>query len=56
MISIGMRGTARHGKMPYSAKGTEKTLLSAAPPRERMASQRAHMLDLGSSPIIFRAK
>ena len=58
MISTGITGTVRQGSTPKSAsRNRVKTLLSAAPPRARIASRARRMWSAcGESPIILSAK
>jgi hypothetical protein len=58
MISTGITGTERQVRMPNSASMARvKTLLLAAPPRERIASRARRMCKACvSSPIILSAK
>ena len=59
MISIGMTGTLRQGRNPYSASSTRvNTLARAAPPGYAWIAVRAIRMcsASGSSPIIFSAK
>ncbi len=58
MISTGISGTARHERMPKSARRMRvKTLQAPAPPAASSASRALTMCGAaGSSPIIFSAK